>query len=224
MSWAAIQWGPHSLHPQHLQHCTAAWPLDFNLLSCRTDKWWHLLARTHPTWSSFGEVSDSKSRPGAVDCAIALKVTESILSGFMWGERAGYSSHFRWFSPTYGLQASNSKKDPRNLHYNCKMWPLRSTASKKPSKLLTLGTCRKISTAGTSHIKNMEMTGQSQGSASGPQLPVTYIWQIPQEERDYSDPQFQEMEAIFTARHSEGSAIYSAGNLWHGLWPQRELD
>lgn len=23
VSWAAIQWGPHSLHPQHLQHCTA---------------------------------------------------------------------------------------------------------------------------------------------------------------------------------------------------------
>lgn len=40
-------------------------------------------ARTHPTWSPFGEVSDSKSRPGAVDCAVALEVTESILSGFM---------------------------------------------------------------------------------------------------------------------------------------------
>lgn len=73
--------------------------------------------------------------------------------------------------------ASNSQKDPRNLHYICKMRPLVSTAPKKPSKLLTRGAGRRISSTGTAkyHIKNMEMNGQSEGSASSSQFPVTFF-------------------------------------------------
>lgn len=85
----------------------------------------------------------------------------------------------QYFQASCEEKASNtsriSQKDSRNLHYICKMWPLGSTAPKKPSKLLTCAAGRRISNTGTNSIKNMEMNGQSEGSASSSQFPVTFL-------------------------------------------------
>lgn len=133
----------------------------------------------------------------------------------------------QYFQASCEERASNtsriSQKDSRNLHYICKMWPLGSTAPKKPSKLLTCAAGRRISRTWKWMAREKALPLVPSSLSHFSPLWLKYLTNTTEWEELFWLT-FQEMEAIVTARNSEGSTIYSDGNLWHGLWPQRMLD
>lgn len=146
-SKAGRMWRVHlerisSLQPQHLQHWTAAWPLDFNLLYYRTVKWLPLLARTHPTWSSFGEF------------LIWSLGWEHLIERAVWPVVGQCPSAEDHWANTFRLHVRRKQAIPHLLDDSLKHKDLRHQAAKRKPEVST--TSAKCGLLEAWHLTNLE--------------------------------------------------------------------
>lgn len=180
------------------------------LLGYMTVKWLPLLA-THPTWFSFGGVSDSKPGAGEFDWQSYLTSGAVPSSGGHWAN--AFRLHVRRKQVISHLlddllnhkdfRCLATKRNPEISTTFSKCGLFGSTESNKTRKLLSWRTCKKMTT-NPDLTKNMKMNDQRQGFVSSSPDHCDYsVWPELEGRRGLFWPQFQQMKPIFTVRQSE---------------------